>query len=307
MLNCLESTYNFLVKQAILMKRYVNHIVFFIYVLTLLQSCTDKNRPNLNMDNLYPWCIVAFDSLERTPTQRIKMLKELGFTKYAYDWRDKDLNDMKSELELAKKNNIEVVSVWLWLNAKRDSLSNLSPSNEKVFEILKESNLRTNLWLSFSNNFFEDLTQEESINYTAEMIKSIKAKADKINCKIQLYNHKGWFGNPDNQVKIIESLPDYDLKMVYNFHHAHNYLENFPQIVKTIKPHLASVNLNGMQIDGAKILPIGKGEHEKDMIKLLLDEGFNGTWGILGHVENKDVEIVLKQNLSGLESLQLNF
>ena len=46
------------------------------------------------MDNLYPWCIVAFDSLERSQSERINMLNELGFSKYAYDWRDEHLDDM---------------------------------------------------------------------------------------------------------------------------------------------------------------------------------------------------------------------
>jgi len=284
-----------------------NKLTFLIIILALMYSCKNKNESHSNMDNLYPWCIVAFDSLERSPTERIKMIKELGFEKYAYDWRDKHLDDMKSEITLATENNIEIISVWLWLNAKRDSLENLSTSNEKVLEIIESLNLETTLWVSFSSNFFEDLTQEESIKLATEMIKFIYTKAHKINCKIALYNHKGWFGNPNNQVEIIKSLPEYDLSMVYNFHHAHDYLDEFPQIVKKIKPYLSSVNLNGMKTEDSKILPLGVGDHEKKMIQTLIDEGYSGTWGILGHVENEDVEKVLKQNLTGLESLHINF
>lgn len=289
------------------MKETVKYIVLLILILIVFSSCNNKKEYTLNMAKLYPWCIVAYDSLERTPTQRIKMLKNLGFTKYAYDWRDRYLKDMKSELETAKKNDIEVISVWFWLNAKRDSIGALSTSNQKVLETIKATNLKTTLWVSFNNNFFEDLSQEASINLAVDMISFIKEKANKIGCDIQLYNHKGWFGNPYNQVEIIKRIPNYNLKMVYNFHHAHEYLDDFPQIVKTIKPYLASVNLNGMQIDGEKILPIGVGNHEKDMIQLLIDEGFTGTWGILGHVEHVDVENTLKENLAGLKSLQLNF
>lgn len=259
------------------------------------------------MENIYPWCIVAFDSIERTPTQRIDMLKEMGFVKYAYDWRDKHLDEMESELELAKENDIEVISVWLWLNAKRDSLGNLSPSNDRIFESLKKLELKTTLWLSFSNNFFEGLSQEQSMSLAIEMIKFINIRSEEIGCEIALYNHRGWFGDPNNQVEIIKALPQYNLSIVYNFHHAHQYLEDFPQIAKKIEPYLSSVNLNGIRKEGPKILPIGEGNYEIEMIKLLINEGFEGPWGILGHVENDDVKKVLEKNLEGLNSLKLNW
>ncbi|UCH65838.1 MAG: hypothetical protein JSW63_01515 [Ignavibacterium sp.] len=234
------------------------------------------------------------------------MLKELGFTKYAYDWRDKHLDDMESELTMAKENDIEIISVWLWLNAKRDSLGKLSPSNERIFRILKHLKLQTTLWVSFNNNFFKNLTQEQSIQKAAKMIKYIYEKADGIGCKVALYNHRDWFGDPNNEIEIIQALPECDLSMVFNFHHAQQYIEEFPQIVKKIKPYLSSVNLNGMRKEGPKILPIGEGDYEKEMIQQLIDEGYNGPWGILGHVENKDVEKVLKQNIAGFKSIVLN-
>ena len=280
---------------------YISVLLFFFFV--LFYSCLHQKEHLNKMENIFPWCIVAFDSLERSPVERINMLKELGFSKYAYDWRDKHLDEMENEIKLARENNIEVISVWLWLNAKRDSLNTLSPSNERVFEILKGTNLKTTLWLSFNNNFFDGLTQEESMNKAIEMIKFIKIKADEIGCKIALYNHHGWFGDPNNQVAIIEQLPDDSLSMVYNFHHAHEYLEEFPQIIKKIKPYLSSVNLNGMIKEGPKILPLGAGVHEKKMIRHLQEEGFDGPWGILGHVENEDVKKVLERNMEGFNSI----
>jgi len=210
---------------------------------------------------------------------------------------------MATELTLANKNDIEVISVWLWLNVKRDSLGTLSLANERIFETIKKLKLQTTLWVSFSNNFFEGLTQEQSINRAIEMINFVNNKAEALGCKIALYNHKGWFGNPENQIEIIKALPQLNLSMIYNFHHAHEYLDDFPQIVKKIKPYLSAVNLNGKQKDGPKILPIGEGEFEKEMFDLLTVEGFNGPWGLLGHVENKDVKKVLEQNIDGYKSL----
>ena len=286
------------------MKNY-NKLAIILIVLTAFNiCCTNQKGDQIDMNNLYPWCIVAFDSLERSSAERINMLKELGFSKYAYDWRDKHLDDMETELTLAKENGIEIISVWLWLNAKRDSLGHLSSANERIFKILEGLNLNTTLWVSFNNNFFKDLTQEQSIRKASEMITYIYKKADEIGCKIALYNHRGWFGDPNNEIEIINALPQCELSIVFNFHHARDYIDEFPQIVKRIKPHLSSVNLNGMRKEGPKIIPIGEGDYEKEMIQQLKDAGFNGPWGILGHVENKDVEKVLEQNIAGLKSMK---
>ncbi|MDO9634058.1 MAG: hypothetical protein Q7J05_03315 [Paludibacter sp.] len=58
-----------------------------------------------------------------------------------------------------------------------------------------------------------------------------------------------------------------------------------------------------MKQEGPKILPIGKGDYESEMINLLMKEGFDGPWGILGHIESEDVKKVLERNIEGLDSL----
>lgn len=68
-------------------------------------------------------------------------------------------------------------------------------------------------------------------------------------------------------------------------------------------PHLWTVNLNGMARGGEKILDVGAGDLEAGMIRQLLESGFDGTVGILGHVEAEDVEQVLMRNLDGLHRI----
>lgn len=268
-----------------------------------INSIGAQTNQKIESSDLFPWCIVAYDSLERTPKERIQMIKELGFTKYAYDWRDKHLVDSKNELILSKKNNIEVMSVWLWLNAKRDSLNKLSLSNEKIFKIVEELNIQTTFWVSLSGNFFKDLSHQESLEKAINYIKFISEKAKNINCKVALYNHSGWFGNPLNQIEIIKALPTQNLSLVYNFHHARNDIDNFSALAPKMAPYLSAVNLNGVKKTGDKILAIGKGDYEKEMIQKLFNSGFSGPWGILGHVENVDVKPVLINNIKGFNSL----
>jgi hypothetical protein len=233
----------------------------------------------------------------------MEMLIDLGFDKYAYDWREKHLDEMEEELKLAKDNNIQVFSVWMWINEGSDTIGQLSHLNERIFDILKNSGQRTTIWLSISKNYFEGLNHEQSLKKAADMVSFISNKSNSIGADVALYNHNGWFGEPSNQVEIIKSLPQYNLTIVYNFHHGHQHIDTFTDIVKTMKPYLSVVNLNGMREGGPKILDIGAGDHEKDMVDILINAGFKGPWGILGHIEDEDIKKVLIRNLEGLQSL----
>jgi hypothetical protein len=136
-----------------------------------------------------------------------------------------------------------------------------------------------------------------------EMISYISLEAEDLGCRVGLYNHGDWFGRPENLVKIIELMPKLEIGIVFNFHHAHDMINEFPELAKMMKPYLWAVNLNGMNPEGPKILPIGQGEKEKEMLATLEDNGYHGPYGILGHVEDADVKEILKKNLAGLKSL----
>lgn len=103
--------------------------------------------------------------------------------------------------------------------------------------------------------------------------------------------------------KIIKSLPNEDLGVVFNFHHAHHDLAPCKEHILKLCPYLWGVSLNGMKAAGPKILPIGKGDLEKDMIQYLVDIGFKGPFNILGHVKGTDPELILEENFNGLKTL----
>lgn len=278
-------------------------LVFSIILLLLLCKCSNQKQDFIEIEKVQPWCILGFDSLNRTPKERIAMLKKLGLSSYGYNKGKGNLQDMEEEFSLAKENNLEITSVFLWLNAKRDSIGKLSPYNQQLLNNLKNAPFKPTLWLSFSDNYFNQLSHKESVNFCVNMILFVKTKADELNCNLALYNHRGWFGNPYNQVEILEKLNTQSIKMVYNFHHAHEYVDEFSVIAKKIKPYLYHVNLSGIKKEGPEILAIGTGDYEYYMIKTLQQENYKGTWGILGHVKTKDVEKVLIENIEGLKKL----
>lgn len=279
------------------MKRIFAYISFLI-----VMSVTGISAQSLNMDNYFAWCIVPFDNQDRTPEQRLEMLQNLGFKSYAYDWRAEHLPEMAKEINLANKNGIEINAVWMWLD-NNDKVGNLSVNNRKVLEALKETGLKTQIWVSFPEDYFDNMTEDQRFEKAENIVGYVSREAKKLDCKVGLYNHGGWFGRPENLVKICKALGLDDVGIIFNFHHAHDMINEFPKLVSIMKPHLWAVNLNGMNVGGPKILALGSGESEAEMLAELRSNGFDGPFGILGHVDDADVELILKQNLEGLKEV----
>lgn len=269
-----------------------------------LSACIERSQPPLDMNKYYAWCIVPFDNQNRTPEQRIELLKELRFKSYAYDWRDEHLKTAAHEFALARQNNIKIKAVWMWID-EHDSIGHLKENNERILKIVQDANMKTQIWIGMSETFFENLDEEESLEKAINFINFLDEKTSTLKCGIGLYNHGGWFGNPRNQAKIIKALKKKNVGIIFNFHHAHELLDDFPQLLDEMYPYLWAVNLNGMKKDGPKILPIGGGDLEDDMIRLLEEKGYKGPYGVLGHVEDADVEEILERNLEGLRYMNV--
>lgn len=282
--------------------KYNSDLLLILLVALIFPNCKKQGGSNqLNMDQVFAWCIVPFDSEKRNPEQRIAMLQELGIKKYAYDWRDIHLDEMVHEWQLAKQNNIEISAVWLWLDARTDTVGRLSPVNERLLQNIDSANLSTDIWLSFNNNYFDSLSPDQALAKGVEIVRYIADRAAGLDCKVVLYNHGSWFGQPENQINIIKAIPGKDIGIVYSFHHAHQQLDRFPQLLDAMMPYLKAVNLNGMKRGGPMILPINEGNEEQGMIRLLKEKGYSGPLGVLGHVDTLDVKEVLVKNLNGLK------
>jgi len=247
---------------------------------------------------LMAWCIVPYDVLERDAEQRMLMLKRLGITSYAWDWRQKHLSTLPTELNQARKHNIEVSAIWFWIDQRVDDA--LTQEHEQILQDVFNAELTTTLWISFDPAFFNGLDHEQKIDKATKVLRLVRAKVENKGINLALYNHGEWFGNPLNQLAILERLGDPTMGIVYNFHHAHDHIEHYETYIRAALPRLWVVNLNGMRLKGEKIMPINSGDLERSMIKTLVDLGYTGKIGLLGHVESEDVEVVLRQTLEGL-------
>ena len=251
--------------------------------------------------NLVAWCVVPFDKMKRSPQARAEMLKDLGITQLAWDWRQEHLPLLAEEIKTLEKHNIRLKAVWFWVNGGSEEI--LDEANRFILETLKENQVKTELWLSFNDRFFEDLSDDQKLKKAVSTISALNGKANAIGCTVHLYNHGNWFGEPENQVKIIKETGAKNIGIVYNFHHARHQVKDFPRLINLMKPYLSTVNINGMKTDGPMITPVGEGDHELKMLRQLKVSGYNGSLGILSHVDNEDAKIVLKRNLEGLITL----
>ncbi|MGI8980558.1 MAG: DUF6797 domain-containing protein [Pirellulaceae bacterium] len=255
-----------------------------------------KGTKLFEQKNLMAWCIVPFDSKKRGPEERAAMLEKLGFSKFAYDYRAEHIPMFDAEVAALAKHKVELSAWWF--------PTELNAEARGILDVLKRHKIKAQLWVTGGGG--PTKTEDERVarvKAEAARIRPVAEEAAKIGCSVGLYNHGGWFGEPENQLAIIDELKLPNVGIVYNQHHGHDHLDRFPELLKKMLPHLYVLNLNGMVPDGErrgqKIMPLGQGELDLKLLKVIAESGYLGPIGILGHTQD-DAEQRLHDNLDGL-------
>ena len=250
-------------------------------------------------ENLMAWCIVPFDSAKRSPAERANMLRELGIKRFAYDYRAEHIPSFESEFAALKENGVELSAWWFPMTLNEEAKMTLS--------LFEKHQLHPQLWVMGGGNANMSPVEAEAFAVKeTERIRTIALAAQKIGCTVGLYNHGGWFGVPENQIELIRRIGMPNVGIVFNLHHAHDQLDRLPTVLAKLMPHLLVININGMQTDGErlgkKILPIGDGDRDLEVLKTISESGFKGPIGILNHTDD-DAKKRLELNMIGLEGL----
>ena len=223
------------------------------------------------------------------------MLERLGLRRLAYDWRAEHLPTFEAELEALARHGIELTAWWFPTTLDGDART--------ILGLLEQHKIRTQLWVMGGGDPVKNEAEQRTrVEAEAKRIRPIAEAAAKIGCTVELYNHGGWFGEPENQLAIIESLKLPNVGIVYNLHHGHEHLDRLPQLLRAMRPHLHALNLNGMSRGAEKILPLGQGQMDLQLLKMIRDSGYRGPIGILNHTD-EDAEARLRDNLDGLQWL----
>jgi len=252
-------------------------------------------------DNLVAWCIVPFDASKRGPKERAEMLERLGIRAVAYDYREEHIPSFDEEIAALREKNIKLASWWCGGVDPRDPLGG---SVGLALETLRRNNVSsTDLWVLVQEQALEGLSQEEKVELTASAIDKIAAEAAAIDGRVGIYNHGGWYGEPENELAVLMEVEADNVGLVYNFHHSHEHFDRLPGLFEWMAPHLLAVNLNGMTPGAEKILPLGTGAKDREMLEMIRRSGYAGPIGILDHRNEVDAEESLKENLDGLGRL----
>jgi len=298
-----------MVKLRVRVPRYLSHISLWLAwtlasasFATAAEERTGDNYSLFARTNLIAWCIVPFDAKKRGPEERAAMLEQLKVQRLAYDYRAEHIPTFDTEMEALKRHGIELTAWWF--------PGTMNDEAKLILDVLKRHRLKTQLWITGGGA--PATTPEEQrarVEAEAKRLRPIAEAAAKIGCRAALYNHGGWFGEPENQIAIIERLNQDGLTnvgIVYNQHHGHDQIDRFAELLQKMKPYLLALNLNGTTRSGdklgKKILPLAQGELDLTLMKVIRDSGWRGPVGILNHTD-EDAEARLLDNLDGLEWL----
>ena len=245
---------------------------------------------NFSRDKLVAWCVVPFDAAKRGPEERSAMLKRLGIGRLAYDWRGQHVPTFEREILALKKEGIEFFAFW--------------GAHEGMFRLFEKHGIAPQIWQTMRSA--GGGSQEEQAEATARKLLPLVKRAGELGCKLGLYNHGGWGGEPANLVAVCRWLRENEgadhVGIVYNLHHGHGHIEDFAGVLAAMKPYLLCLNLNGMNTGAKpKILPFGAGEHDGRLLEIVLESGYRGPIGVLDHRGELDAEKSLMENLDGLE------
>lgn len=278
------------------------YIILVLAILCTRWSAAQTGSGIYSKKNLIAWCIVPFDKPERTPEQRAKMLNDLGINKLAYDWREKHVPSFDEELNALKKHDIKLQSFWYYSGPEPEKDKNLAI----IIDLFKRHNVKTEIWTMITGiENLDSMTQQQKVEAVSQRVKYIATKAAEAGCKVGLYNHGGWFGEPENQLAIIKYLNMPNIGIVYNFSHSETQIHHFPDFYPSIKPHLLAVNLTGLQgMNPAKVVPVGRGDVEFRMMKIIEDSDYSGPVGIINEDFAVDAKDGLKMNMEGLKQYE---
>jgi hypothetical protein len=267
---------------------------------------THHDASPLSRARLFAWCIASHDAAKRSPEQRAHMLRELGITRLAWGNRMAMASMIplyEAEMNAMQAHGIEMIG--RYLNSVFDE-KELKP----ILDAIAARRSTPQLWVSEAAVPKEVTSHEQRLEYEINRLRPFAKLAADYGLKLGLYNHKGWFGTPDNLVLIVKALAAEGLSNVglaLCMHWAHGWLDEFEAVFDRVKPHLLALSLSGMtrgaDANGPSIIPVGAGQEDLRIIRHIERSGWQGLVGVINHTEH-DARLRLLDHLNGLDALQ---
>src|SRR5215204_5994437 len=171
-----------------------------VVFLGLLWATLAHGAPGLfSKSNLVAWCIVPFDAKKRGPEERAQMLDRLGISRLAYDYRAEHIPTFDTEVETMKRHRIDFTAWWF--------PGELNDEARGILAVIERHKISPQLWITGGGSPTKDAAEQIArVESEAKRVRPIAVAAARLGCKVGLYNHGNWFGEPENQISIIEHL-----------------------------------------------------------------------------------------------------
>ncbi|WP_084079348.1 phosphotransferase [Demequina sp. NBRC 110057] len=259
--------------------------------------------------------IVAYDLPDRTPTQRARMLHRMGLTRIVWDWREEHTLAFHEELDALAAHDVTVTGLWcpMPLPADDSELGLIDPHVRVHLDEMTRRGLTPDLWtcVEFGDEGRPERlgtwVQREQVTRVASHLEPLTRRAADAGMRVALTNHLGWFGEPENQIEVIEELAGRGLTNVglaYQLQHGHSHVDRFDSLMETMRPHLLSLALSGVDADavetGRKILPWGAGRLDRRLAHAVMRSGWHGQLAVQGHSAD-DAHDRLLDSIEGVE------
>lgn len=283
-------------------------------------------------ERLQAWCVVPYDGARRGPRARARMLSDLGIGALGWDWREEHLRGLGAEIDALTEAGVRLGAVWLPAPLARGAADD--PVRTAVLDTLAARDLSPQLWTATMFGGIDSPRQGRSLPAAAqlamvtrhvEVLLPLARDAARIGAVVGLYNHLGWFGEPDHQLEVVDALADLgvtNVGLVYNQHHGHHHLADparFARLWARIAPRVLAVNLNGTVRDGdlapedggpppgelgggpRKVVAVGQGDADLELaaLRTIAESDWEGQVGVIGHTFH-DARLRLADDLSGL-------
>ena len=253
-------------------------------------------------ENLVAWCIVPFDAKKRGPEERAAMLERLGFKHFAYDWRAEHVPTFDAEIEALKRHGIELDAFWFRGRAE--------PRAQLILDVLKRHGVKTQLWVLLDMGADRVTGEEQERGSSWPRRSSGRSPRRRRRSAARSPSTTTAAGSASRRTRSPSSSASRR-----GGHQRRHRLQPAPRprpprpLRRPAREDEAPSaggqpqrhGARGRQ-EGQKILPLGQGELDLDLLQTIRDSGYRGPIGILGHTQD-DAEERLHDNLDGLDWL----
>ena len=254
------------------------------------------------VDTLAAWCVVPYDDRRRAPQERADALAKLGIEALAWDWRGEHVDEFGEQLDALRDRKLGLAAIWA-------PIPNgvLNPALEAQVRTASGRGLTPQLWACAEFGAPGPAPADGDPSVFADRLEPLARLAQETGMTLALYNHLGWFGEPDNQLRVLDDLEARGFDntgLAYMQHHGHAHIDGFADLWDRINGRVVALGLNGMR-DGAhwgdgKVLPYAHGPRDLELARIINDSGWRGLTAVIGHTMD-DIELRIRDNLDGLD------